>query len=409
MAFSAGCRAVCVLLPALLILFGLSPPTPAQQIQYYYDALSRLVGVVDAQGNTAEYVYDALGNLLQINRYTVNLGQAVSITFVTPGKGPEGAAVQVLGQGFSPNPADNTVMFNGVLATVTAATMTALQTSVPLGATTGPVTVTTPLGSAISPEAFHVLAPVGISPSSVSLYLGMTQQFTATAPVVWAVDNIRGGNATLGTITPDGLYTTPRTLPTASGVTVTATHVEDPAVKGTASISLGAGAESCVARPVSVGLAPAPTQASPWTAAPVSIALSPGQANPWVGPRVSLARSSTPTQATPLVAPSVALARAPVVLGIIPASGRVGSAVSVTVTGTAFTGATSLTFERNGSLDSSLTTSNLAVSPDGTTATATATIASGATTGPRVVRIAVPGATSTAAGVGSNVFTVTNP
>ena len=160
-----------------------------------------------------------------------------------------------------------------------------------------------------------------------------------------------------------------------------------------------------------VSLARSPGQASPWAAPPVSIMRDPTpvQATPWAAAPVSMARSPSPVQATPLVALPVALARAPVVLGISPATGSVGTAVSVTVTGAGFAGATALTCEKNGTVDSTLTPSNLAVSPDGTSATVTVTIAGGATAGPRVVRIAVPGATATAAGVGSNVFTVTNP
>ena len=36
-------------------------------MNYAYDALGRLVGVVDQNGNWAVYNYDAVGNLLSIN------------------------------------------------------------------------------------------------------------------------------------------------------------------------------------------------------------------------------------------------------------------------------------------------------------------------------------------------------
>ena len=46
------------------------------QAQYFYDELGRLVGVVDGQGNAAVYNYDAVGNLLSIQRFTsVNRSQ----------------------------------------------------------------------------------------------------------------------------------------------------------------------------------------------------------------------------------------------------------------------------------------------------------------------------------------------
>jgi len=40
------------------------------QAQYFYDELARLVGVVDGSGNAAAYVYDEVGNLLRIDRFT---------------------------------------------------------------------------------------------------------------------------------------------------------------------------------------------------------------------------------------------------------------------------------------------------------------------------------------------------
>jgi hypothetical protein len=56
---------------------------------------------------------------------------------------------------------------------------------------------------------------VGISPDALSVTPGATQQFTATVGessntnVTWSVNGIQGGNATVGTITPTGLYTAP--------------------------------------------------------------------------------------------------------------------------------------------------------------------------------------------------------
>ena len=42
----------------------------ADQAQYIYDDLGRLVQVIDGQGNVATYTYDAVGNLLSITRNT---------------------------------------------------------------------------------------------------------------------------------------------------------------------------------------------------------------------------------------------------------------------------------------------------------------------------------------------------
>jgi len=67
-------------LAAVLALASLAPPAPAQEIRYIYDALNRLVGVVDQQGNAAFYEYDAVGNLLRIQRFNVDPSANVSIS-----------------------------------------------------------------------------------------------------------------------------------------------------------------------------------------------------------------------------------------------------------------------------------------------------------------------------------------
>src|ERR1700722_9254600 len=58
-------------------------------------------------------------------------------------------------------------------------------------------------------------SPLTISPSTATVLLGRTFQFTsANAPVTaWTVNGTAGGNNTLGTITPTGLYTAPTILP----------------------------------------------------------------------------------------------------------------------------------------------------------------------------------------------------
>ena len=46
----------------------------SDQAQYFYDELGRLVGVVDNADNAAVYVYDDVGNLLRIDRFSVARG-----------------------------------------------------------------------------------------------------------------------------------------------------------------------------------------------------------------------------------------------------------------------------------------------------------------------------------------------
>jgi YD repeat-containing protein len=127
-----------------LILLGFASPLWAQSgasVQYVYDALGRLTTVVDPSGNVATYNYDAVGNLLSITSSTSS-PSALAILGFSPTQGGPGTTVTIQGQNFSATPTSNTVKFNGTTATVTAATANLLTTTVPTGATTGPVSVT---------------------------------------------------------------------------------------------------------------------------------------------------------------------------------------------------------------------------------------------------------------------------
>jgi len=160
-------RAAIVLLVALMLPCA---ATLADQAQYFYDELGRLVGVVDGQGNMAVYNYDAVGNLLSIERFssTGTGGNQIGIFLLTPSSALVGTTVQIRGFGFSATPSDNQVTFNGRPASVLSSTMTSITTVVPAGATSGPVAVTNSNGTASSPQTFTVLVPpiiAGVEPA----------------------------------------------------------------------------------------------------------------------------------------------------------------------------------------------------------------------------------------------------
>lgn len=128
------------------------------QAQYFYDELGRLTGVVDGSGNAAVYNYDAVGNLLSIQRFTPGAA-GVGIFLIAPGSSIVNQNVEIRGFGFTSPPSNNHVQFNGITAAVVTATATSIITTVPAGATTGSVTVTNANGTATSPQAFAVLVP----------------------------------------------------------------------------------------------------------------------------------------------------------------------------------------------------------------------------------------------------------
>ncbi|HZU29966.1 MAG TPA: IPT/TIG domain-containing protein, partial [Candidatus Angelobacter sp.] len=125
---------------------------------YSYDELGRLVGIVTSSGESAQYIYDALGNVISITRATSS--QAALFTF-SPKSGPVGTQVTISGANFSPDPAQDAVSFNGTAATVTSASSTQLVVTVPSGAMTGAITVTAPVASVTSASPFTVTSSTG--------------------------------------------------------------------------------------------------------------------------------------------------------------------------------------------------------------------------------------------------------
>jgi hypothetical protein len=84
---------------------------------------------------------------------------------------------------------------------------------------------------------------VSVSPGSATLHVGHTQRFTATvtgapAGVTWSVNNIAGGDPSVGTIDTSGEYTAPMDTPSPSTVTIGAASTTSPTASGSASVAV---------------------------------------------------------------------------------------------------------------------------------------------------------------------------
>ncbi len=150
---------------------------------------------------------------------------APAIQAITPATGYAGSTVTLSGNGFAGATAVN---FTGAAATTYVIPNDwELVATVPSGATTGPISVTTPAGTATSGTFTVTAAPevtVSIAPQIQGYVVGQTKQFTATVTgntntaVTWS-------STPAGLVSTTGLFTAPASATTS--VTITATSAAD--------------------------------------------------------------------------------------------------------------------------------------------------------------------------------------
>ena len=312
-----------------------------------------------------------------------------TITSFAPTIGLVGTSVQINGTNFG---GASSVTFNGVSATYSVSSPTTIQATVPSGATTGPISVMTPGGTATSSSSFTVVSPPTIT------------DFAPTSGPVGTAVQINGTNFTGATsVTFGGASATY----TVSSATVIQASVPSGATTGPISVTTSGGTANSASSfavtaspPTITSFAPAIglvgtavqingtnfTGATSVTFGGVSATYTVSsatviQATVPSGATTGPLRVTTPG-GTATSSSSFTVVSPPTITSFSPTSGPVGT--SVQINGTNFTGATSVTF--NG------------VSATYTVSSATtiqATVPSGATPGP--IRVTTPGGTATSA------------
>lgn len=85
---------------------------------------------------------------------------------------------------------------------------------------------------------------ISITPNSVNVRAGSSQQFTASVTgttntaVTWSVNNVASGNSASGTITSSGNYSAPATLPNPNTITIQATSAADSSASGSSNVTI---------------------------------------------------------------------------------------------------------------------------------------------------------------------------
>jgi len=425
---------------------------------YVYDANGRLHAVISPAGDATVYEYDAAGNITSISRLPAS---SLAIISFSPHEGLPGDPVTFIGTGFGGGVTN--VSFNGASAAIVSVSPGKVVATVPQAATTGLVTITTPTGSVTTATPFTI-AGLRITPSSASVKFGETVQFAAEVlpstldqTVEWSVDGVVGGNTNVGTISNTGLYTAPNTR--FSALTIRATSVADntrfaeaqvrvsdpndvqTVIASAVSVSRGENVNtSAVARPLAVQHG---SSGEVQTAVAKSLAVQHGSsgevqtavANPLavqhgssgevqtavaaalavqhgnqgdsstaLSPAVSVQRGDA-SQLTALAA--VAATRGPFIQSLTPTNITRGTAVTLTINGVGLTGATVLRFiNSSGTTDTTITVSNIVVSGDGLSLTATVSVSASSALGSRTVFISTPDGDSITVNLGINVINV---
>jgi hypothetical protein len=90
-----------------------------------------------------------------------------------------------------------------------------------------------------SASAVVTIVTFAISPSSPSVEVGQTLQFTTNLPAApWEVNGVNGGNATVGTISASGLYTAPAKVPFPGTVPVKTYRQGNPNTTATVTVTI---------------------------------------------------------------------------------------------------------------------------------------------------------------------------
>ena len=407
---------------------------------YVYDANGRLHAVISPAGDATVYEYDAAGNITSISRLPAS---SLAIISFSPHEGLPGDLVTFIGTGFGGGVTN--VSFNGASAAIVSVSPGKVVATVPQAATTGLVTITTPTGSVTTATPFTI-AGLRITPSSASVKFGETVQFAAEVlpstfdqTVEWSVEGIVGGNTNVGTISTNGLYVAPNTR--FSALTIRATSVADNTRFGEAqvrvsdpndvqtviasavSVSRGENVNtSAVARPLAVQhgssgevqtavAKPLAVQhgssGEVQTAVAAALAVQHGDqsdSSTALSPAVSVQRGDT-SQLTAVAA--VAATRGPFIQSLTPTNITRGTAVTLTINGVGLTGATVLRFiNSSGTTDTTITVSNIVVSGDGLSLTATVSVSASSALGSRTVFISTPDGDSITVNLGINVINV---
>jgi sugar lactone lactonase YvrE len=174
-------------------------------------------------------------------------------------------------------------------ATLPSSAVTVTAVSNANGSTSASLVIT--LAGSGTPAISVTSTPPGVT----NIYTAATQQFNANVvgetdtAVNWLVNNIAGGNSSIGTIDASGLYTAPTAVPSPALITITAVSQANSSVSGTYPVTI-------VTAPTATP--PASQTISPGSSANYSLSLNANTGSPRQPITLSCVQGSLPPNAT---------------------------------------------------------------------------------------------------------------
>ena len=376
---------------ALLLAMCASAGNAALE-RYDYDALGRLIRVIDEQGRVTEYVYDAAGNILQV--ITGATAQAPAVTSISPTsiRRGETKTIQITGTGLNGahvSTTDPGLDIAGLQASAAQITFSLTATlSAVLG--TRQILISNAAGSIsaqivvnpVIPVLSMAPQPIAITPASGPRSFSV---LLSSADNVDHVVNVASANPAIATVAPSSLtFTAGQTekLVTINGQTA-----------GNTAINLTSTTVASTSVPVFVVSSGELAGLTTKFAAPVGVV-------------VEQASGGTSITFGPFVSPLVGIAKGAYIEGITPNRLATGTGpTDVVVSGNELGGVTAVTI----SPPDGLTLGALTIAPDGRSVTVPVTVAANAPTTVRKVTLSGPQQPYIAAGPGADQLRVTLP
>ena len=354
-----------------LLVSLFSSPVSAGEERYDYDALGRLIRVIDEQGRVTEYVYDAAGNLLRV--VTGGSAAAPTVASFSPAsiRRGETKAVVINGSGLTGarvSNADPGLDITSLQATATQITFNLTATALAtLG--TQSFAIANATGSTSIQIAVHpVLPKLGMSPQPIAVPpTNAARNFfvsLSSADDIAHAINLVSANPAIATVSPASV-----TLPAGQTeiiVAVTGKAAGTTAINLTSSTGL---ASTSVPVFVTAEFSGFTTSFAPL----VGVVITPGPAAP------------VSTTFTPIASPALGVARGAFISDIAPNHFAAGDGlVNMVISGRELAGVTGVSI----SSPDGVTLGSPSVAPDGTSITVPVTVAPNAPTTRRQVILA---------------------